>query len=557
MKWTALRALVAILGISGAAAAAGTGDPLMPADAPPRPALAPVKPVTETLWGKKVTDNYRYMEALDPSTIAWMKAEGAYTRSILDAIPLRAALEKKVAAFTGSFGFTQGYVKFGGRAFYEERAPGSDNFDLIVSDGAGTRKLVDVSALRAANGGKPYAINYFLAAPDGSKVAVGISQGGSEDASIRVYDAATGKGIAGPIDRAQFGATAWSNDSNTLYFIRLKKLAPTDAPTERYKDALLVSWNLKSEPTPILGSTVGHGPKFGPDETPALGIVPGVPVALALSINGVQNEQALWLAPADKVDDPNVEWKPFVTRDDDVTSEDAEGDHIFLLSHKNAPTFQVLSVKVGEPYSSAKVLVPAKGDRVIDSVHAAADALYVLARTGAYSQLLRVPYGSADIQEIALPFKGHVAEAFTDQRAPGITLELESFVVPPTTFAYDPAKGSFTDLHLGVTPPYDSSRYTVRDLEAKAEDGVMVPDSLVMPKSAKGPQIMLIQAYGSYGISQLADFSPRAVSFLEAGGAMPPVMCAAAANWAMRGGSPARMRTRSTPGAISSLAART
>ena len=52
---------------------------------------------------------------------------------------------------------------YGGRAFYEERAPGSDNFDLMVRDAAGTRKLVDVAALRAAHGGKPFAINYFLA----------------------------------------------------------------------------------------------------------------------------------------------------------------------------------------------------------------------------------------------------------------------------------------------------------------------------------------------------------------------------------------------------------
>ncbi len=263
---------------------------------------------------------------------------------------------------------------------------------------------------------------------------------------------------------------------------------------------------------------MGHGPKFGPDETPALGIEPGVPVAAAVSINGVQNEQAIWEAPADKVDDPNVEWKQLVTRDDAVTSSDAHGDDIFLLSHKNAPTFQVLDVKDGAPISSATVLVSAKPDRVIDSIHAAGDALYVLARTGAYSQLLRVPYGTSTIEEIALPFKGHVAEAFTDQRAPGITIEIESFVVPPTTLAYDPSTKNFTDLKLGVTPPYDSGRYDVRDLEAKAEDGVMVPDTLVMPKSAKGPQVLLIQAYGSYGISQLADFSPRAVSFLEAGG---------------------------------------
>ncbi len=508
-KIVALSAAIALIGLSAAFAA--MTDPLAPIGAPPKPATAPIKPVTETIWGKKVTDNYRYMEALDPSTIDWMKAQGVYTRAVFDSIKPRADLEKKIAAFTGSFGFIQGYVVYGGRAFYEERAPGSDNFDLMVRDTQGERKLIDVAAMRAANGGTPIAINYFLAAPDGSKVAVGTSKGGSEDASISVYDAATGKMIAGPVDRAQFGATTWSLDSNTVYFIRLKKLGPSDPGTERYKDASLVGWNLKSEPVVIAGSTAGHGPKFAPDETPALGIEPGTPVAVLDSINGVQNEQALWQAPVGKVDDPNVEWKQFVTRDDAVTGIDAEGDRLFLLSHKNAPTFQVLSLKDGAPLSAATVLVPALPDRVIDSIHAASDALYVLARHGAYSQLLRVPYGDAKIEEIPLPFKGHIGEAFADQRAPGITIELESFVVPPTTFAYDPTKNAFADLHLGVTPPYDSSRYDVRDLEAKAEDGVMVPDTLVMPKSAKGPQVVLVQAYGgSYGISQLADFSPRA-----------------------------------------------
>ena len=35
-----------------------------------KPPAAPVKPVIESLWGRKVTDDYRYMEALDPATIA-------------------------------------------------------------------------------------------------------------------------------------------------------------------------------------------------------------------------------------------------------------------------------------------------------------------------------------------------------------------------------------------------------------------------------------------------------------------------------------------------------
>ncbi len=522
MKAITSGALIALLGISCAAAVSVTPDPLAPSSALSRPAPAPVKPVTETLWGKQVTDNYRYMEALDPSTIAWMSAEGAYTRSVLDAIAPRAALEARIAAFTGSFGFTQGYASYGGRTFFEERTPGSDNFDLVVADKAGKRKIVDVAAVRASNGGKPYAINYFLASPDGSKVAAGISQGGSEAASIFVYDVATGKQIAGPLDRADPGYTSWSNDSSTLYFARLKKLARGEAEIEKYRNATLVAWDLKSEPVAVLGSNVGHGPSFLPDELPTLSISPGAPMAMAVSINGVQNELALWLAPVSQVNDPDAKWMPFVTRADDVTAADAAGDRIYLLSHKNAPTFQVLSVKAGEPLAAARVLVPAEKDRVIDSIHAASDALYVLARRGAYSLLLRVEYGAGKIEEVGLPFKGHIGEAFTDARQPGLTIGLESFVVPPATFAYEPMKENFTDLKLGVIPHYDSGRYEISDLEARAEDGVMVPNTLVRPKGAqkdtKGPQIVLIEAYGSYGISQLASFSPRAASFLEAGG---------------------------------------
>src|SRR5580704_16402358 len=120
-----------------------------------KPAAAPVVPVVETLFGRRITDNYRYMEALDPATIEWMKSKGTYTRSLLDSIRPLAQLKLDAEKFSASFGLIQGYVHFGTRGFYEERAPGSDNFDLMVSQGTRTRKIVDVAALRAANGASP------------------------------------------------------------------------------------------------------------------------------------------------------------------------------------------------------------------------------------------------------------------------------------------------------------------------------------------------------------------------------------------------------------------
>ncbi|MCK9538497.1 prolyl oligopeptidase family serine peptidase [Dokdonella sp.] len=505
------------LAILVAAPVLAATDPLAPIGAGAAPPQAPIKPVTETLHGVKVTDDYRYMEKLDPATLDWMNAEGAYTRKVLDAIKPLAALQKRVSAFTGSFGFVQGYVSYGGRAFYEERAPGADDFDLIVRDAAGTRKLVDIAALRTANGGKPYAINWFLAAPDGSKVAVGVSEGGSENAAMTVYDAASGKAIGSPIDRVRFGATAWSPDSKTVYFNRLRQLKAGEPETDTYKNSTLYGWNLRDQPFAVLGAQVGHGPRFAPEEFPVLAIAPGSNEALALSINGVQNEWKAWVVPVAEVANPKTAWKLLVDRSDEVTGMDARSGEIFLLSHKDAPTFKVLAIKAGEPLSAARTLLAAQPNRVIERISAASDALYVLARKGAYSQLLRIPVGSDKAEQVALPFEGHIGEAFTDPRQPGITLDLSSWVVQPTTFRYDPVAQKFAALDIGHRGDMDAAAFKVSDLEAKAADGVMVPLSLIQPKAAKGAQITLVEAYGSYGISNLADFSTRRAAAMREG----------------------------------------
>jgi prolyl oligopeptidase len=154
---------------------------------------------------------------------------------------------------------------------------------------------------------------------------------------------------------------------------------------------------------------------------------------------------------------------------------------------------------------------------VIEGIHAASDALYVLARHGAYSQLLRIPTGTTSVEEVALPFEGHVDEAFSDPRVAGVTIKLSSWVVPSGLYAYRPADKSFSDLKIGAHGDIASSEYRVSDLNAKSQDGVMVPLSLVQPKGATGAQITILEAYGSYGISELADFSVRRAAAVRQG----------------------------------------
>src|SRR5579863_778191 len=53
---------MAAFALGGTLAWAASTDPLAPVGGFNKPADAPVKPVSETIWGRKVTDDYRYME---------------------------------------------------------------------------------------------------------------------------------------------------------------------------------------------------------------------------------------------------------------------------------------------------------------------------------------------------------------------------------------------------------------------------------------------------------------------------------------------------------------
>jgi prolyl oligopeptidase len=490
------------------------------AQANTRPAAPPQKPVTDTYFGTTITDPYRYMENLDDTAVTnWMKAEGRYTSALFASVPQRAALLKEVAAASGSFDFVNTIQRAGSRTFYEERTPGSDNFDLMVREADGSsRKLVDVGALRAAHGGSPYAINYYLASPNGEKAAVGISAGGSEDASLFVYDVGTGKQIAPSLALAQFGFTSWTDDGSKL-FVNLLAAQPVGAPpTSKYLNSRLFVWDLKSDPVALFGGSTPSRIEVAPEKIPILFTRTGATVSTAAVLNGTQNELELWTAPAASVTSPAAPWTRLTTTDDGVTNIDFADGRIYLLSHKGAPTFQVLTLRAGEPMSATKVLVAGRTDRLIEGIGTAKDGLYLRARHGVYSELVRIPLAGGPEEIISLPFKGSISEMFTDPTREGATIVLDSWFYPPTALSYDASKSAFVPVGLGKTPAgFDPNMFRLTDLSARAKDGTKVPLSYVETVGTKRPQLVLLSGYGSYGISIYPGFGPRTIVGLKRG----------------------------------------
>lgn len=479
---------------------------------PAQPPSLPMKPVTETHYGHRITDPYRYFETQDAQVTDWIKAEGAYTRRVFDSIPGHAGLVAKLSAIDDHSSSISGYQRFGGREFFLKA--GHTNEDLMVRDKHGIRVLIDTATF-VTNHNAPVAINYFLPSPDGTKVAAGLSRNGSEDASVYVVDTASGRIIAGPLDRARTGLLGWNADGSILYVNRLRKPEPNAPATDKYEFSTVDAWDLKSPPVHVVGGASAAGPKMQPTEFPQIVVSPASSMAALIAINGAQPELAIWIAPKHALGSPGLVWKQVVTHSDGVTAFAMQADTLFLLSNHDAPTFKVLALKAGEPLSKAYTLLPAGPDRIIASIHAAADGLYIVERVGLYSHLLRIARGATSAREIPLPSRGSVSDAFTDPASNGIAFLLQSWTLPRHEYFYDPAVGAVRDLGLAAQPVPKS--VAARDLQAKAKDGTLIPLTVIGPKHQHRPLAAIVQVYGSYGISLLPYYSAFMTSFVEDG----------------------------------------
>src|SRR6266478_6178817 len=58
----------------------------------------PVHEVTDTYFGAKIADSYRWLEDLrSPGVISWMKMQNDYTRAVLDRVSNRDRLRSRIA----------------------------------------------------------------------------------------------------------------------------------------------------------------------------------------------------------------------------------------------------------------------------------------------------------------------------------------------------------------------------------------------------------------------------------------------------------------------------
>jgi prolyl oligopeptidase len=494
--------------------------PLLAQAAPtkvPPPPPTPRRPVVEVVQGTRVLDDYRWLEdSSSPEVKAWSDAQNARTRTFLDALPDASSVRARVTQLVRSssvrhFGLQEraGTI-FGGKLDPAKQQP------LLVAlrsadDAASEKVILDPNALDPQGG---ISMDFWVPSPDGARVAVSLSRGGSEDGDLHVYDVATGREVGEPIPRVNYGtaggSVAWLPDGETLLYTRYP--APGERPPEDVHFWQQV-WRHR------LGTPVVQ-------DVPEL--TQGLPRIAEISFETTRD--ARWIV-ADVRNGDGGEHAFFVrqadggwvqaSRFEDRAIRAAPGDdgNLYLLSVR-ALRGRVLRVPLATPeIARAQVVVP-EGEPAIQEVLATRDRLYTVDEVGGPMQVRA--FGLDGKPAGAVPLEPVAAVTGLTRLGDGddLLLEQSTYLSPPAWIRYDAAAAAVHRTALFQTSIADfSDAEVVREL-ATSKDGTRVPMSIVRRKGTRldGANPVLLYGYGGYGLSTVPRFSTVIRAWLDQGG---------------------------------------
>ena len=481
-----------------------------------KPPVARTEVVRDTYFGEVLEDPYRWMENdKDPDWLPFLKAQNDYTRAVLDQVPGREALLKRIEQLSGDTVQTNHLQRAGGKLFFQQRPLGADNFKLFVREYGRDRILVN--PIKLSTGPSHYSLDWWRASPDGSHVVYGLSKDGSEDSILHVLTVSDGKDLPEQIPNTESATPQWLDDGSGFFYNQLTGKVGTP---ERYLDSQARFHRVGADPAsdPILMKRgLVAGVDYDRIQAPLILTYPGAHYVL-LALADVRPEVRLLIAPLKDVLAGHAAWKPIAGFEDELTGFELVGDDLYLLVNKGTPRGRLLKVSTAKPeIAGANEIVP-QGPLVIEEIKRAKDGLYLKIMDGGINRLRRLDW-NGHVAEIALPFDGTIGDMFTAANEDGGFILLSGWLAPTGVWSVD-AKGKFADTGLTPKPPIDVSPYETQRFFATAKDGVKIPYSVVYRKGLKldGTAPAFVSAYGSYGSSPFTpNFVPRTLALIDAG----------------------------------------
>ena len=476
--------------------------------------IAEKKPIGENFFGKRIVDNYRWLEdSKNQDTQKWVEQEMAYTRAVLDPLPGRDAIHQRLSQLLSIGSITP--PQMAGKYYFYTKREGMQNQPILYvreSIGGEDRVLVDANQL-ASDG--TVALDWFQPSDKGKYVAYGTSSAGSEMSTLHIIETKTGTVLPDTIERTRAASIAWLHDNSGFYYTRYPNPGDVPAGQEAYNRHVFFH-ELGTDPAT-------DDPFFGegrdPEDWPNVHISnDGRWLLIDVEQGWTKSELFLKDVKSDKPASRLTTGKDFLYR-----GEVHEGK-VYITTNEDAPRYRVFVTDAGNFDRDAwKELIP-QSDAVLQGIGVWGGKIVAQYEQNASSQLKVFDLDGKKLNDVALPQIGSVFGTSGRWNRDDVFYGFQSFTFAPAIYRYD-LKNATSSLWSKVeAPSIDPSAYEVTQEWFKSKDGTLVPMFVVHKKGLgngqekNGKNPTLLTAYGGFNVSLTPAFSRTAYLWMEHGG---------------------------------------
>jgi len=473
--------------------------------APPKPPMAEKKAKTTNIHGETLVDDYFWLrEKSNPAVLAHLKAEDAYTESVMK--PTVALQDKLYSEMLSHIKQTDTNVPYRwGNYFYYSRTEEGKQYPIYCrksgSVDAPEEIILDQNEL--AKGQKFMSLGMFSPTHDGTLLAYSTDNTGYRQFTLHVKDLRTGQVLPDTAERVN--NLSWSSDNKTVFYVT------EDAVTKR-SDKF---WRH------VLGTDKTDLVYEEKDELFDIGT--GNSRDNAVIILGAYSKTSTEIRYL-PTNDPNAALKVILPRQPDHEYDvDHRGDLFYIRTNKGAKNFRVVTAPVSDPSEKNwKEFVEHRPAVKVEGIDLFADYAVLSEWENGLQQLEVINLKTNKRKRIDFPEPVY-ATFLTGNRefnSSVLRYNYNSLVTPSSIFDYDMNTGKSTLLKQTEVPGgFDRANYKAERVFATAPDGTKVPMSMVYRKGIKldGSAPLLLYAYGSYGISIPPTFSSSRLSLLDRG----------------------------------------
>jgi prolyl oligopeptidase len=497
-----------------------------PGDKYEKPPLAEIRMVSDTYFGTRLDDPYRYMENLEDTTVQnWLKVQADHSRKILDNIPGRQDLLDKMRNINDrtASSVTLSSVGAHDQYIYLKTTPLDNSSKLYYRKGyEGEESLIFDPTTFGNDTSISYVISYFYISQNGSKVAISLMAEGLEIPRLVILELESGNLYPEIIERT-FNFTWLPGDESFLYQ-KLNSDNPSDPET--FLNTRLFLHELGTDPE-------NDKEIFSRQKYPELGLS-AEDFSYPRNYKGCEylfiivatSDRRLnsYYAPVRDIKKDHINWQRLFNPDDNVYSFRVTENELYFLTPENSPNFKILRTSLRNPdISNAELVVPEYPDATISYFTLTRDGLYFTrSKNGVQENLNFRAFNDPEIQELDLPLAaGSIYIQTRGFLHEHLWATISGWTSDYQRYRYYREENKFTLENLSEVVEYpEFANLVVEELMVESHDNELVPLSLVyqegMKKNGKNP--VFIYGYGAYGYSLNPSFDPESLLWAHEGG---------------------------------------